>query len=96
MKTFVSATALVFGLFTMQAIAADPEPATTTDDAATEQTAEEIDCSTLEGDAKTECEAKKAAAEADTTEEPAAEEPAKGGKAKRSNTNRLESEMTDE
>ena len=50
-----------------------------------------VDCAALEGDAKAECEAKAAeAAEA----EPAKE--GKSGKAQRSNTNRMESEYTDE
>ena len=89
MREFMMTTGVVFGLFTVQAFASDPAPA---EDAATE----EVDCSTLEGDAKTECEAKQAEEQApDTTDEPEPE-PAKGGKAKRSNTNRLEGEVTDE
>lgn len=60
--------------------------------AAPEAPAAPVDCTTLEGDAKTECEAAAAAAAAP----PVAPEPAKGGKAKRSNTNRMEAEFTDE
>ena len=50
------------------------------------------DCTALEGEEKTKCEAAAAATEAPE----AAEAPAKGGKAKRSNTNRMEAEATDE
>ncbi|MFT4622181.1 MAG: hypothetical protein ACI8PZ_000837 [Myxococcota bacterium] len=78
-----------------QALAADPAPDATTE-TATEPVAEELDCTTLEGDAKTECEAKKAAAEPEAPEQPAAEEPAKGGKAKRSTAGHLQGEITDE
>lgn len=53
---------------------------------------EEVDCSALEGDEKTKCEESKSEAEAEAP----AEEPAKGGKAQRSNKNRMESEYTDE
>jgi hypothetical protein len=99
MKTFITATGVVFGLFTMQALAADPEPVAA-EETTEEEIVEEIDCSPLEGDAKTECEAQNAealaAAEAAASETAPAEAPAKGGKAKRSNTNRMEAEMTDE
>ena len=100
MKTITSASLLLLAL-SAPAHAADPEPAETTDEATTEEAteesaeeaAEEPDCSTLEEEETTACEAHKAEQE---TAAPAATEPAKGGKAKRSNTNRMEAESTDE
>lgn len=96
MKIITSASLLLLAL-SATAHAADPEPAEATDEATTEESAEEAaeepDCSTLEGEEKTACEAQKAEQETDA---PAATEPAKGGKAKRSNTNRMEAESTDE
>lgn len=66
-------------------------PAATEAEAAPEQP---VDCTTLEGEAKTACEAAAAATEAAAATPEAA--PAKGGKAQRSNSNRMESEFVDE
>ena len=73
------------------------EEATASDEATEAPAAEEaapVDCEKLEGDEKTKCTEAKAKAEAEAA--PAAEEPTKGGKAQRSNKNRMESEYTDE
>ncbi len=99
MTRFLVATSLVVGMFAFQALAADPPstpeesetPAAETEPAETAP-APEADCTVLEGDEKAECEAAKASA-AEAAE--AAEVP-KGAKAKRSTTNRMEAEATDE
>jgi hypothetical protein len=54
------------------------------------------DCSDKEGDDKTACETKRAELSKAAGEEPAKEEEAKGGKAARGNTNRMEEEAADE
>ena len=98
MKKFLAACAACT-LVVATAAFADPqaeppaEEAATTEEATTTEEAAPESCDSLEGDAKTACEEKaKAEAEAEKKDEGES----KGGKAQRSNTNRMESEYTDE
>ncbi|MCK6505882.1 hypothetical protein L6R53_21265 [Myxococcota bacterium] len=92
MKTLLS-TFAALGLLTGVAVADDSQPPTTqvteTTETAPTPPADE-DCTKLEGEAKTECEAKKAAAAEAPTEEK------KGKSMEKSNDNRMESYVSDE
>lgn len=100
MRTFFTAAALMFSTL---ALAEDPQPAPPDQTQKDPAAVAPVDCATLEGEAKTKCEADKAkAAEVapvvpPTEATPApAETPKKGSKAKRSGSNRMESETNDE
>ena len=102
MRRFLMATG---GALALSAVAlASPPAEKPAEDAKTEEAKPAIpkadeDCSKLEGDAKAACETRAKTAATETTEEAATEDVSakpKGGKAKRSNTNRMEEEAADE
>ncbi len=98
MRVFILSTAVSLGLAAgAVALASPPAEADSTEAAESSTTATEAestesieaDCSKLEGEAKATCEADATKADAET-EKAEEKKPAKGGKAKRSNTNRME------